>query len=442
MKGLLDKLKPDAPQSEIQDTEQVKKTYKHWRVRTFYSIFIGYAFFYFTRKSFTFAMPAMIAELGFSKADLGLLATILYCSYGISKFVSGIVSDITNPRYFFSFGLIATGICNILFGMSSSLWLFALFWGLNGWFQGFGWPPIAKYLTHWYSQSERGRWWAVWNTSHNIGGALIPLIAGFCAYHWGWRMAMYVPGVLCILCGVFVWNRLRDTPQSMGLPPVAKYRQDEAESVQDTDSSLSTSEILKKYIYKNPYLWLLGFAYFFVYVVRTAANDWTVLYLVESKGYTYFDAGKSITAFELGGFLGSLAAGWISDVTFSGKRGPVNVLYALATLLSVWGLWLVPANHVYLDIAIVFCIGFFVFGPQMLIGMAAAELAHKKSAGAATGFVGCFAYMGAAAAGYPLGRIIEDWEWYGFFAAVLICCVLATLCLLPMWSLQKKKDKI
>ena len=216
--------KPAPYIKEIEDEAEVKKQYKYWRFRIFYSMYIGYAFYYFTRKSFTFAMPALMESLNYDESQLGFLGTVLAITYGISKFTSGILSDRSNPRYFMSIGLILTGIMNICFGMSSSLFFFAIFWGLNGWFQGWGWPPCARLLTHWYSQKERGTWWGFWNTSHNIGGFLIPYIAAFSAQIWGWREAMFVPGILSILGGIFLMNRLRDTPQSLGLPPIEKFK--------------------------------------------------------------------------------------------------------------------------------------------------------------------------------------------------------------------------
>src|SRR5262249_22918029 len=144
--------------------------------------------------------------------------------YGVSKFASGVLSDRANPRYFMAIGLFLTGLLNIFFGFSSSLVVFAIFWGLNGWFQGFGWPPCARFLTHWYSQSERGSWWATWNVSHNVGSFIIPWIAGASLHYFGWRYAMYIPGVICLAGALFLINRLRDTPQSLGLPPVEKFR--------------------------------------------------------------------------------------------------------------------------------------------------------------------------------------------------------------------------
>src|SRR5262249_41470932 len=156
--------------------------------------------------------------------------------------------------------------------------LFALFWGLNGWFQGFGWPPCARFLTHWYSQNERGSWWSTWNVSHNVGAFIIPWIIGACLYFLDWRAAMYVPGVLCIFGGFFLLNRLRDTPQSLGLPSIEKFRNDYGGVVKGSEErELSTKEILFDYVLKNKYIWLLSIAYFFVYIVRTGINDWTAL---------------------------------------------------------------------------------------------------------------------------------------------------------------------
>lgn len=74
---------------------------------------------------------------------------------------------------------------------------------------------------------------------------------------------------------------------------------------------------------------------------------------------------------------------------------------------------------------------FFVFGPQMLIGMAAAECSHKEAAGAATGFVGLFAYLGASLAGWPLAKVLDTWHWSGFFVVIAIAAGISALLLLP-----------
>lgn len=422
---------------EIKDQELVHKNYKYWRLRIFMGIYVGYAFYYFTRKSFTFAMPSMQAELGLGKFELGLLASVLSISYGISKFLSGIICDRSNPRYFMSIGLMLTGIFNLLFGASSALWAFAIFWGLNGWFQGWGATGCAKILMYWYSHSERGRWWSVWNTSHNLGGALIPLLAPFCATMFGWRYAMYVPGIICLLGGCYLMYSLRDTPQSLGLPSIEKYRNEPTHSkAADAPNTISTREILFEYILKNKYIWVLALAFFCIYVIRMAVNDWSMLYLMEVKNYTSLTAGFCVCWFEIGGFFGSLAAGWSSDLIFKGKRNPINVLFTVAILVLLFSFKMFSAPIPFLDAMFLFLFGFFIFGPQMLIGMAAVELCHKKAAATATGFVGCFAYLGAAVAGAPLGAITKNWGWESYLLTLFICGTLAALLLLPLWSVK------
>lgn len=440
MNALFDLFKPAPRVQEIENQETVKKEYQYWRIRIFYSMFIGYAFYYFTRKSFTFAMPGLIEDLNLTKGDLGLLGSILYITYGMSKFASGILSDRSNARYFMAFGLVMTGLCNIFFGLSSSLLFLAIFWGLNGWFQGFGWPPCARFLTHWYSQNERGSWWSSWNASHNIGAFVIPWIIGACLYFFDWRAAMFAPGILCILGGIFLVNRLRDTPQSLGLPAIEVYRNDfGGVTREDLDGKeLSTREILVDHVLKNKYIWMLSIAYFFVYIVRTGVNDWTALFLHEQKGYSRLGANGFVSLFEAGGFFGSLCAGWASDKLFTAKRGPVNVIFAIGMVFSVLAFWYIPEGYPWLDSSAIFVIGFMVFGPQMLIGVAAAELSHKKAAATSTGFAGCFAYMGAAFAGYPLGRLTQDLGWNGFFWALIACSIISTLLLLPMWNVKDK----
>ncbi|MBN9286935.1 MAG: MFS transporter [Gammaproteobacteria bacterium 39-13] len=440
----MDFLKPAPYQPIVKNQTEIDGDYRYWRIRICYSIFLGYALFYFTRKSFTFAMPYMSADLGLSKGELGLLASILYISYGISKFISGVMSDRSNPRYFMATGLIITGILNILFGFSSTLWVFALFWGLNGWFQAWGWPACCKQLNYWFDQSERGLWYSICSTSHNLGGALIPLLAVFCAVNFGWRYAMFVPAVCSIIMGFILINRLRDVPRTLGLPTVEEFKNkiiEPSESQETKHSLLSVSEILFKQVLNNKYVWIFSISYFFVYVVRTAINDWTFFYLTEAKNMEDMLASSGVFWFEVGGFVGMIAAGWGSDYFWKGNRVPAMVVCSLGLIFALLGLKYVPADHVFLDMLLLALIGAFVFGPQMIVGLAAAEFVDKRAAATSNGFAGTLGYFGAAVAGYPVGKMIDAWGWHGFFIALLISSALILVMLLPLWSSTDKKDK-
>lgn len=434
--AVLNWFKPAPHLPEITDPAVVKKEFDYWRIRIFYSMYVGYIFYYFTRKSFTFITPFMISDLGLSKSEVGLLATILSITYGISKFASGVLCDRSNPRYFMAFGLILSGICNILFGLSSSVWLLALFWGMNGLFQGWGWPACTKQLTHWYSRSERGRWWSTCTTSQTVGGFLIAFVAVYPGDWFGWRWGMYVPAVLCLGVGLWLLNRLRDEPQSLGLPCVEKYRGEMEES---NEKLLPVKQILLEQVLNNKYVWILSISYFFVYIVRQAINDWGNLYLSEIKGLTAVQAAGCVSIFEVGGFLGMLVAGWGSDRWFKGRRVPLMVLYALALVFAVLGLWYINPGELIIPSLLIGVIGFLVFGPQMLVGLAAAEFVSKKAASTSCGFTGFFAYLGAAVGGYPILRISEIYGWWGFIVALVVCSAFTAVVLIPIWSARGGK---
>lgn len=433
--------KPAPHLSEIQDLEKQRTEYKYWRVRILYSAFIGYVFFYFSRKSFVFALPGIIEEYHFDKSELGSVGSAFAFAYGMSKFTSGVLSDQSNPRYFMSIGLLITGLLNVFVGFSTSFTLIALFWILNGWFQGFGWPPCARYLTHWYSHSERGTYWSLLMISQNIGAFLIHWIVGICLQCFDWRMGMCIPGVLCLMCSIFLMNRLRDTPQSLGLPPIEKFRSDYKESDHAVceEEELSTKNLMYN-VLSNKSIWLLASAYLFVYIVRSGFGDWATLLLIEVKDYSRLGASGVLSFFELGGLVGMLLAGFISDRILKGKRGPVNLLFSIILFLAVGSFWYMSTKIVWVDCFIIFAIGLAVFGPQMLVGVAAAEYVHKKAAATATGVIGLVGYIGTAIAGYPIGKVIDLCGWEGFFWSMITCSFILVLLLVPL-AYPKKKLK-
>lgn len=421
----------------MKNYENIDRTYRYWRLHIMIAMYVGYAGFYLTRKSFNYAVPALITDLGIDKNDIGMMATLFYITYGLSKFFSGLFSDRANPRHFMAWGLLITGVTNILFGLSSSIVMFTFLWIMNAWFQGWGWPACSKLLTAWYSRNERGLWWSIWNTAHNVGGALIPLIIGYVTLHYNWRYGFGIAGVITIIISLFLFLRLRNTPESMGLPSVGKWRNDPLELAQEKEGRhLSWRKILQQYVFLNKYIWLLALSYCLVYIVRTAINDWGNIYLTENYHYDLVSANSALSLFEIGGFVGSLAAGWGSDKLSSSNRGPMALLFAIGIFFSILALWLMSKENLILQGSVFFAIGFFVFGPQMLIGMAAAECAHKKTPGSATGFVGLFAYLGAAIAGYPLALVMEAFHWSGFFIVISAAAFGIALLLLPFLKAQ------
>lgn len=446
----------------IQDKEKVDKMYKHFRWRIFYSSFIAYVVFHICRKNIAVALPAMGEALHFSNTELGLLGSSLYVTYGIGKFVNGVLADKSNVRTFLPTALIMSAICNLcfvlsavfvtpghisFFGLPSAtilLWLLAFFWGANGWFQSMGFPPVAKSLSYWFSNSERGTKWSLWSTSHQIGVFSAVMISGFVIEHFGWKAAFYMPAIICIITGLWLFNRLRDKPQTLGLPDVEKYREEPAarECSEDEQDNRSYFEIFKKHILCNPIIWMLAIAYIFVYIIRFGTEDWLVKYLVEVKGNSLTLASSKLSSLALVGAFGAIFAGVISDKVFKGNRTPINIIFLVCLIFSLVAFAANPAENNFMDFVYAAMIGMFTSGPQMLIGgLCAVESSSKKVASASIGFTGVFGYVGAALSSGGTGFMVDKFGWNGAIAfwgiSTLICIVICTILLI--YEKQRKR---
>lgn len=157
-----------------------------------------------------------------------------------------------------------------------------------------------------------------------------------------------------------------------------------------------------------------------------------------------------VSGLELGGLVGSLLAGKLSDWLISkgkpgsgtvGKRIQVVIGYTFGVAAMLMAFAAAPASAGWMQWATVFMIGFFLYGPQMMIGLCGAELVRPDSVGASQGFLGWVAYLGAANAGIPLSMIVKNYGWNAYFTTLLAACGVAVLLLLPMINAKSYVQK-
>lgn len=440
---ILNFLKP-APEKEqaITDKDQLNARYKYWRTRVLYTTMIGYVMFYFVRKNISIAMPAIEIDLGISKTDLGLFLTLHGVVYGISKFVNGFFGDQTNPRFFMAIGLFFSASMSLLFGLSSGVIAFGIFWLLNGWFQGMGFPPCANSLTNWFSPKERGVKFALWNTSHSIGAALVLLLNSFLVAY-DWRYCFLVPAALAFIGVFFVLNRLRDKPESLGLPQVEIYKNDEIEIKADKEEKKGDfKRFVRKQVFGNPVIWLLCFANFFLYTIRYSILDWGPTFLTEMKGVDLQKAGWLVAGYEGFGILGMLSSGWMMDKLFKGRGGRAALFYMLICSIAVFFFWRLPSENPFFYALLLCIVGFFIYGPQALVGIIAANLATKKAAATAIGLTGLFAYLSTVLSGWGLGYLVTHYGWSLGFMILVASGLAATFFFAFTWNSGYIKEKV
>ncbi|HEX5648315.1 MAG TPA: phosphoglycerate transporter protein PgtP [Steroidobacteraceae bacterium] len=407
--------------------------YKRLRRQVFVAIYVGYAAYYLVRMNLSLAAPDILREYpGYTKAQLGLAMTALAIAYGLSKFLMGAVSDRSNPRWFMPLGLLLSASVTASFGLVpgiyTSITLVVVLQALNGWFNGMGWPACGKTMVHWFSAHERGRVVSLWNTAHNVGGGLVAVLAAAGVMLFGdWGAKFYFNAVVAAGIAVVVYVLLRDTPENCGLPPVEVYRNDRPNgAVLEPERTLGFREIFLGHVLNNRLLWAIAVANAFVYFVRYGVQNWIPTYLETAKGFSFSQSSIAWFLFEYAAIPGTLLCGWMSDRIFDGRRAPATMLFMALTLVGIVIYGLNHSGPIWIDWIALITIGFFVYGPIMMIGLHALELVPKKAAGTAAGFTGFFGYaFGSAIAGAGVGLIADHWGWSGVFLTMIACCLLS-----------------
>ena len=440
---------PAAPIDRLPESD-VRRLYPRYRWRIMESTFLGYATFYLLRKgNFATVAKEMGEALQYDKASIGAMMAVASLSYGMAKFLMGSVSDRSDPRKFMAAGLLLSACCNLTFGFVGDYYTHLVLWGINGFVQGMGWPPCGRSMGHWFSESERGLTFSIWNTSHNLGGGIAGILAAWAATTWGgWQFAFFVPGIICAIGAIYLFFRLLDTPQSVGLPPIEEYRKDFPNGISDTDSlerDLSFRELFIDKVLTNKYVWLLAAANFFAYVARYALHDWGPTYLKEVKGASISDGGWAIFAMNFGGIPSTIMLGWISDLA-GGRRGMVATLCMIPVFAAYAVILFTPKGYLWLDMMMLATIGFFIYPVINLIVIAALDVVSKKAIGTAAGFIGLFGYLGTAAQNVGFGWMVDHYAelydkqvaWNIVLYAVLACSLIAGLLLALLWNAKPK----
>ena len=396
---------------------------------------IAYAFFYLTRKNLSMAQPSMLEENAISTYALGTIMTVHGVLYGVSRFVNGFWADRLNGRIFMTIGLALSAAMNLFFGCTSLAVLFGVFWVVNAWTQGMGFPPCAKMLTHWIHPKELATKMSIWNTSHSFGAVMaLGLCSLLFALGFGWRWCFYVPAGLAGLAAIFCFFCVKDSPTEAGVPELELEA-----TVADTTAvagAVTTKDRLRL-VYGNPVIWAIAIANFFVYIVRFGFLDWGPTFLKQFKGIPVAKGGLMIIAFELAAVVGTVFAGWITDKVFKGRGVRTCVFCMLFAALFSFGFWYLPNGApIWQATLLLMGAGFCIYGPQALIGIVAANQATKEAAAMANGFTGIMGYASTTVSGIGIAFIKEHYGWGVTLGAIAAFALVGMVLFLLAWNAQ------
>ncbi|XP_061106219.1 glucose-6-phosphate exchanger SLC37A2 [Conger conger] len=390
------------------------------------------------------------------KTLFGAVDNSFLVAYAIGMFISGIFGERLPLRYYLSCGMLLSGLFTALFGLGfywniHSLWYYAFVQAMNGLVQTTGWPSVVTCVGNWFGKGKRGLIMGVWNSHTSVGNILGSLIAGvFVSSAWG--MSFIVPGIIIACTGVLCFFFLVEKPEDVNCS-LPQHHGDGGEEEPLIHNPSNPEEIFSSPGSSTPQpagdepeaISFLGalripgvlefsFCLLFAKLVSYTFLYWLPLYISNVANFDSKSAGDMSTLFDVGGIVGGIMAGLVSDYTGGRATTCFVMLIVAAPMLFLYNH--VGQNGLGTTIGMLLVCGALVNGPYALITTAvSADLGtheslqgNAKALSTVTAIIDGTGSIGAAL-GPLLAGLISPSGWNNVFYMLITADVLACLLL-------------
>ncbi len=396
---------------------------------------VTYASYYLGRKGLSVVKSRLVLEQGVGEGALALIDGAYLVAYALGQPASGLLGDRVGARRLLAGGLLVSAAACAWFGLSSALAPFLIAFTINGLAQSTGWPGTNKAMADWVPPARRGRVMGLWATCYQAGGLAATALASWLLVRKGWRAAFFGPALWLAVLAVVVALALPGRgPAAPPAAPGAPARRGGGAGDGEDERRAALRAVLR-----SPLVWSYGASYFCIKLIRYGILFWLPYYLVRVLAYSEGAAGYYSTSFEIGGVVGAVGFGLLSDRFRALPRAAWAAL-GLAGLALALGLYqALAARSPTLGFGLMALVGCMLFGPDALLsGVAAQELGGRHAAGTAVGVINGVGSVGAVLQGFVLVGISRRFGWSAVFYGFLACALLGALALVP--ALRAKRE--
>jgi OPA family glycerol-3-phosphate transporter-like MFS transporter len=416
------------PSSTLEGIEVPLNHSPAFRLRRFLNWFplgLTYAAMYMGRYNFNIVKNDIGAWYHLDKAQMGLIASAGFWTYGLAVAFNGPLADRIGGRKAILVGSLGAALLNLAIGfmflnghVTQILVSMSLLWSLNMYFQSFGALSVVKVNSTWFHVRERGVFGGIFGIMISSGYFLATTIgAWLLASFRSWTVIWFVPAAAMTFMFAVDWFLVRNRPSHAGYPDFDTGDGSNAGSAED--APLPLRDLIKK-VFHNPIIVSLIFAEFCTGFVRQGVMLYFTEYLQEiyhlgKKEHLFWWTG---IAFMGGGILGGLLCGWMSDKLFQSRRPPVAFFFYLVQVVMLGLLGMTLGQGTWGgQIWAVILLGLtamFIFGVHgMLSGTASMDFGGRKAAASVAGALDGIQYIGSGLTGFGLGWILKTYGWDG-----------------------------
>ncbi|MDP9474774.1 MAG: MFS transporter [Actinomycetota bacterium] len=360
--------------------------------------------------------PVLIEDLGLTRAQVGILSSAIWGGMLLTMLPVGLLIDRRGERRIIMAGVTAMALLTLWAAqLSTFAWLLALFI-LASLGASSSAPGGSKAIAAWFPRSQRGGAMGIRQTGVTVGGLVAALLLPPVAVGFGWAAGLQLAAgitLFTVLCFALFY---RELPSATG--------------EHSTGVATSPRVPVNSIIRNRSFLATTGYA-FVLMGAQGAAASYLALSLHEEVHLSVVAAGAFLAIFQVGGIVGRVGWGIISDR--AGRRRPVMLLVGLVAAASCLAMVFTKEGIAIPLVAIfAFLLGCSVMGWNGLYLTLLAESVPIHAAATAMGASLTIAFVGMFFAS-PLFGLVADLtgsyaaSWLGLAGWTVVGTVLGTL---------------
>ena len=424
----------------------MKKTNFRWVILAI--IFITYTINFADRSNIGVALPFIMNDFEMTNLEAGAIASFFFLGYAISQIPAGFVLSKLGFRGTVSLSIIGFSLCTFLIGTAKTVSF--INWCRLGLGLCEGPTPVGltSTINNWFPAREKATAVGVYIASTMFAPIIIPPLCVWIAVTYSWHWIFYIfaiPGIIMAFVWYFV---VRTNPADSKFVNKAEleYIQQKEEGKESKQIEYKSFGFLDKFIrlknvkklsnnlsvFKSWNIWGNCLAYFMMVSVLYGLMTWIPSYLVNEKHYSFTNMGFIASAPWIGGLIGSIVGGWISDKLLAKRRKPTMLFTAISTCIMMIFMVNVPNNQLIMALAL------FLTGFMLNVGWPAFTaypmgVADKKTYPVAIALVNSGGNLGGAASPLVAGYLLDVFKSYdlvfGYFGIAAIIGFLLILSL-------------
>lgn len=392
---------------------------------------------YLDRICMSQAVKAIQAEFGLEKTQMSYVMMAFTLAYGLFEIPTGRWGDRIGARKVLVRITVCWSLFTALTGAAWGLYSLLLVRFLFGAGEAGAYPNVARVLSRWFPDSERGRAQGFVMTAGQLGGVLAPTLAAYLIKYLGWRATFPIFGVVGIFWAVAFWLWFRDDPAEHPAVTPGELALIRASASRPPAQHESVPWGL---VATNPSIWILG-----TIITCSAFNSyfyfsWFGDYLMSGRGVEELAAGKLTSLVLAGSAIGTIAGGIVADWLVRqfqdidrARRRLGSGCFAMAALFLVLGIFCESPTAT-AALAALSCLAAFLVLPTW---WSCAIKISGKHVGSLFGLMNMMGVVGALASQFFIGKFVdlrkgwhyigrEQWDpaLYVFVAVLLVAAVL------------------